>query len=363
MARRSAFAELSSSALQGHHLEGSALLSDYWALTKPEVNFLILITTFVGFYLASAAEGRFSFAGLFNTLLGTLLITSGTGALNPIRRTEVRRTNAPNRPASSRDRPSQTVCSLSLRNCIGSDWRHLSRNSGQPARECARHFDVADLSFRVHPAEAKNTVVRSRGSFSGCDAAAHWLGRSLGPIEYRGLDTLRHAVSLAVSTFHGNRMDVPRRLRPRGLSGSAQGQYQSSFRDLGNSIATCCSSRHQCHAISGPVPSDFLLCSHASRRRIRVLRLEICVRAIAGHCTPAAESLDYLSSIAVRLKRDIMQSRAMLTIHLPADRTRRPRMSVSRFPPGSKAFLAVLRCAAELPPFSQLPSLGESSLT
>jgi protoheme IX farnesyltransferase len=82
MARRSAFAELSSSALQGHHLEGSALLSDYWALTKPEVNFLILITTFVGFYLASAAEGRFSFAGLFNTLLGTLLIASGTGALN-----------------------------------------------------------------------------------------------------------------------------------------------------------------------------------------------------------------------------------------------------------------------------------------
>ena len=31
----------------------SAILSDYWALTKPEVNFLILITTFAGFYLGS----------------------------------------------------------------------------------------------------------------------------------------------------------------------------------------------------------------------------------------------------------------------------------------------------------------------
>jgi protoheme IX farnesyltransferase len=30
----------------------------------------------------SASEGRFSFAGLFNTLLGTLLVASGTGALN-----------------------------------------------------------------------------------------------------------------------------------------------------------------------------------------------------------------------------------------------------------------------------------------
>jgi protoheme IX farnesyltransferase len=61
---------------------GSRLLSDYWALTKPEVNFLILLTTFVGFYLASVRDGRFSFARLFNTLLGTLLVASGTGTLN-----------------------------------------------------------------------------------------------------------------------------------------------------------------------------------------------------------------------------------------------------------------------------------------
>jgi protoheme IX farnesyltransferase len=47
------------------------------------VNFLILITTVVGFYMASAKDGRpFSFAGLFNTLLGTLLVASGTGVLN-----------------------------------------------------------------------------------------------------------------------------------------------------------------------------------------------------------------------------------------------------------------------------------------
>ena len=33
-----------------------ATLSDYWAQTKPEVNFLILITTFAGIYLASAEQ-------------------------------------------------------------------------------------------------------------------------------------------------------------------------------------------------------------------------------------------------------------------------------------------------------------------
>jgi protoheme IX farnesyltransferase len=82
MSQRSALAESSSTTVHAQQFGRSTLLSDYWALTKPEVNFLILITTFVGFYLASASNGWFSFAGLFNTLLGTLLVASGTGALN-----------------------------------------------------------------------------------------------------------------------------------------------------------------------------------------------------------------------------------------------------------------------------------------
>src|SRR5580765_8033316 len=58
-------------------------LSDYWALTKPEVNFLILITTAIGFYLGCGSQARpLSVISLFNTLLGTLLVASGTGTLN-----------------------------------------------------------------------------------------------------------------------------------------------------------------------------------------------------------------------------------------------------------------------------------------
>jgi heme o synthase len=58
-------------------------VSDYWALTKPEVNFLILITTFPGFYLASTS-GPVNFHSLlaFHTLLGTLLVAGGTATLN-----------------------------------------------------------------------------------------------------------------------------------------------------------------------------------------------------------------------------------------------------------------------------------------
>ena len=61
----------------------STVLADYWALTKPEVNFLIVITTFAAFDLARAAQWRdFPFWLLLNALLGTLLIASGTGTLN-----------------------------------------------------------------------------------------------------------------------------------------------------------------------------------------------------------------------------------------------------------------------------------------
>jgi len=61
----------------------STVFSDYWALTKPEVNFLIVITTFAGFYLARPAGWRdFPLSLSINTLLGTLLVASGTGTLN-----------------------------------------------------------------------------------------------------------------------------------------------------------------------------------------------------------------------------------------------------------------------------------------
>lgn len=55
-------------------------LRDYYTLTKPEVNLLILMTTSAGYYLAS--RGPVRIAGLINTLLGTLLVASGTATLN-----------------------------------------------------------------------------------------------------------------------------------------------------------------------------------------------------------------------------------------------------------------------------------------
>jgi len=55
-------------------------LRDYCTLTKPEVNLLILMTTSAGYYLGS--RGGVSLAGMFHTVLGTLLVASGTATLN-----------------------------------------------------------------------------------------------------------------------------------------------------------------------------------------------------------------------------------------------------------------------------------------
>ena len=60
-----------------------AAVQDYWALTKPEINFLIALSTFAGFYLAYPVGHRaFPVCLMIHTLLGTLLVASGTGTLN-----------------------------------------------------------------------------------------------------------------------------------------------------------------------------------------------------------------------------------------------------------------------------------------
>ena len=55
-------------------------LRDYYTLTKPEVNLLILMTTSAGYYLGS--HGPLGVTTLISTLAGTLLVASGTATLN-----------------------------------------------------------------------------------------------------------------------------------------------------------------------------------------------------------------------------------------------------------------------------------------
>ncbi|MFM7201863.1 MAG: heme o synthase [Myxococcota bacterium] len=73
-------------------------LSDYWALTKPRLNALVVMTTFVGFYLASSRP--MDLLLLLHTVLGTFIVAGGASALNQVweRENDARMRRTQNRP-------------------------------------------------------------------------------------------------------------------------------------------------------------------------------------------------------------------------------------------------------------------------
>jgi protoheme IX farnesyltransferase len=63
----------------------SGVLSDYCELTKPEINFLIAMTTGAGFWMGTAAAlANFPWMSCINTVLGTTLVASGASSLNQL---------------------------------------------------------------------------------------------------------------------------------------------------------------------------------------------------------------------------------------------------------------------------------------
>ena len=63
----------------------SSVLGDYWELTKPEINFLIAITTGAGFWMGTAAAlPQFPWMSFLQSMLGTTLVASGAATLNQL---------------------------------------------------------------------------------------------------------------------------------------------------------------------------------------------------------------------------------------------------------------------------------------
>ena len=78
-------------------------ISAFFALTKPRVTVMVLLTTLAGFYLASPHQGL-DLLLLFHTLLGTALVAGGTAGLNQILECEAdaRMQRTRNRPLPSK---------------------------------------------------------------------------------------------------------------------------------------------------------------------------------------------------------------------------------------------------------------------
>lgn len=143
-------------------------LSDFWTLTKPEVNFLILIATSAGFYAGYPSDLHpFPVVRLLNTLLGTLLVASGTGALNQYLeyRFDARMRRTSRRPvASGRMRPC-TACAFGISiSAIGAAYLLVTVNALASALAV---LTLMSYLFVYTPLKRKTPLCTLVGAFPG----------------------------------------------------------------------------------------------------------------------------------------------------------------------------------------------------
>jgi heme o synthase len=114
MATEPILGSLDVSAVRARRIASSSVVFDYWELTKPEINFLIAITTAAGFWMGtSAALPHFPWMTFVHTLLGTMFVASGAGTLNQLieLRYDAQMRRTARRPlASGRIIPSHALC-------------------------------------------------------------------------------------------------------------------------------------------------------------------------------------------------------------------------------------------------------------
>jgi heme o synthase len=85
MATEPILAALDASAVRGRRIASFRVLFDFWELTKPEINFLIVITAAAGFWIGSPATApHFPWIPFIDTLLGTFFVASGAATLNQL---------------------------------------------------------------------------------------------------------------------------------------------------------------------------------------------------------------------------------------------------------------------------------------
>jgi len=133
MATEPILAALDVSAVQGRRIASCSVLVDYWELTKPEINFLIAITTAAGFWMGTAAAPpRFPWIAFLHALVGTVLVACGAATLNQLIevRWDAQMRRTARRPlASGRIAPSRALWFGVLLSIFGVGYLAVSTNA------------------------------------------------------------------------------------------------------------------------------------------------------------------------------------------------------------------------------------------
>lgn len=137
----------------------------YVVLTKPDVTFLVVITTIAGFYLG--AQGPLDWWLLANTLLGTTLVAAGTAALNQYVEREMdsvmRRTAARPLPSGVLQ-PREALVFGAATIVIGAAWLAFIVN----ALACLLALATTALYLGLYtPLKTRTTLATAVGAFPG----------------------------------------------------------------------------------------------------------------------------------------------------------------------------------------------------
>jgi heme o synthase len=168
MATEPVLAAFQLTALQRRHSVRSHVLSSYWELTKPEVNFLIAMATLAAFCLGSPKPfGHFPWLLLLNTLLGTVLVASGAGALNQLieRKFDAQMRRTARRPiAAGRIEPIQALIFGSLLSLAGTIYLACAV---QPTASLLALLTLSAYLFLYTPLKRRTPWCTLAGAFPG----------------------------------------------------------------------------------------------------------------------------------------------------------------------------------------------------
>ena len=154
--------------VQHPHSVRSNVLSNYWTLTKPEINFLIALATAVAF-CAGCGEpvARFPWVLLVHTLLGTVLVASGAGTLNQVieRQFDAQMRRTARRPiAAGRIKPVHAVVFGMLLSLVGCIYLALAV---RPAASLLAMLTLVCSLFLYTPLKRRTPMCTLVGAFPG----------------------------------------------------------------------------------------------------------------------------------------------------------------------------------------------------
>ncbi len=146
----------------------SNVLSNYWTLTKPEINFLIGLATAAAFFVGCAEPlARFPWVLLVHTLLGTVLVASGAGTLNQVieRKFDAQMRRTSRRPiAAGRIEPIHALIFGMLLSLVGCTYLALAV---RPAASLLAVLTLVCYLFLYTPLKRRTPMCTLVGAFPG----------------------------------------------------------------------------------------------------------------------------------------------------------------------------------------------------